>query len=282
MSWAIAGALAAPILGNLIAQDQAKRAQDDANKANRENARDNAIAQKEFAKNGIRWKVEDAKAAGLHPLAALGASTQSFSPVTVGAQPDNSHQYTSQMGQDISRSIQATRTDEERQLANLQLANAQADLDGKTIDNQIRSSQLQKMNSVGPAFPLANPGKHGLSGQGNATIKPSQIIASDSPGSGVQAGTINTMQYSREANGNISVVPSEQAKERNEDDFVAENLWHFRNRMSPPAPSAWDISLPPEAVKRGADHWRWDKVSQQFRPARHVKAFGGVHKQFVD
>ena len=31
--------------------------------------------QKEFAQNGIRWKVADAKAAGIHPLAALGAQT---------------------------------------------------------------------------------------------------------------------------------------------------------------------------------------------------------------
>lgn len=35
--------------------------------------------QKEFAKNSIRWKVEDAKRAGLHPLFALGGGA-SFSP----------------------------------------------------------------------------------------------------------------------------------------------------------------------------------------------------------
>ena len=37
--------------------------------------------QKQFAQHGIRWKVEDAKAAGLHPLYALGANTHSFTPV---------------------------------------------------------------------------------------------------------------------------------------------------------------------------------------------------------
>lgn len=40
----------------------------------------NYEAQKEFAQNGIRWKVEDAKRAGIHPLYALGASTQGYSP----------------------------------------------------------------------------------------------------------------------------------------------------------------------------------------------------------
>lgn len=41
--------------------------------------------QKEFAQKGLQWKVADAKAAGLHPLFALGASTANFSPaVTAG------------------------------------------------------------------------------------------------------------------------------------------------------------------------------------------------------
>lgn len=35
--------------------------------------------QKEFAQNSVRWKVEDAKRAGLHPLFALGGGTN-FSP----------------------------------------------------------------------------------------------------------------------------------------------------------------------------------------------------------
>ena len=37
--------------------------------------------QYEFAQNTIQWKVEDAKAAGVHPLFALGAQTQSPTPI---------------------------------------------------------------------------------------------------------------------------------------------------------------------------------------------------------
>ena len=44
----------------------------------------NYAHQKEFAQNGIRWKVEDAKAAGIHPLFALGAQGATFSPISVG------------------------------------------------------------------------------------------------------------------------------------------------------------------------------------------------------
>lgn len=37
--------------------------------------------QKEYAQNGIQWRVADAKKAGLHPLYALGANTPTYTPV---------------------------------------------------------------------------------------------------------------------------------------------------------------------------------------------------------
>lgn len=46
-----------------------------------------AKLQREFAQNGIQWRVEDAKKAGVHPLAALGFQGTSYSPVSVGT-PD--------------------------------------------------------------------------------------------------------------------------------------------------------------------------------------------------
>lgn len=59
--------------------------------------------QKEFAQMGIRWRVADAKAAGLHPLFALGAATPGYSPsVQVG---DSGH---AQAGQEISRAMLAS------------------------------------------------------------------------------------------------------------------------------------------------------------------------------
>lgn len=44
----------------------------------------NADLQREFAQMGIRWRVEDAEAAGLHPLAALGMQPVQASPSYVG------------------------------------------------------------------------------------------------------------------------------------------------------------------------------------------------------
>lgn len=81
------------------------------NRANRRTVAANAQAQREFAQQGVRWKVEDARAAGIHPLYALGAQTHSFSPIAVS---DSMGPALASAGQDIGRAVQATRTQEER------------------------------------------------------------------------------------------------------------------------------------------------------------------------
>ncbi len=52
----------------------------------------NLAAQKEFAQNSIQWRVNDAKAAGLHPLAALGSNGTTYTPSAVSSQ-SNSPQF---------------------------------------------------------------------------------------------------------------------------------------------------------------------------------------------
>lgn len=91
----------ASLLGGGVSQDQ-----------NRKLVHEQMDAQREFAQHGIRWKVEDAKAAGIHPLYALGASTTSFAPMSV---QDSLGPAISSAGQDISRAMRASATDEERQ-----------------------------------------------------------------------------------------------------------------------------------------------------------------------
>lgn len=100
MVWpAIIGAAAA-LAGGALSGDQ-----------NRKLAHEQMDMQREFAQMGIRWKVADAKAAGLHPLAALGASTSSYAPISVG---DSYGPALSEAGQNISRAMDATRTAQER------------------------------------------------------------------------------------------------------------------------------------------------------------------------
>lgn len=114
----------------------------------------NAALAREFAQQGIRWKVEDAKAAGLHPLAALGVSTASGPSFTAGEVPSMGSTLAS-MGQDVGRAINATRTKDERvdamgdTLANLQLKRA-------SLENDLLAAQIAKLKAnPNPPAPAA-------------------------------------------------------------------------------------------------------------------------------
>jgi len=144
MAWPIA---AAAIAGSLIGA----RSQSRANEQNTE-------LQREFAQNGIRWKVEDAKAAGLHPLFALGGSgatyTPAVQPVFNGAE----------LGQNLSRAAQAFQTQDEQALKDLQIRQVQASI-GKDEAQAAywRSEAARNAGQLAPApvaesFPVSLPG----------------------------------------------------------------------------------------------------------------------------
>jgi len=103
----------------------------------------NIAAQQEFAQHGISWKVADAKAAGINPLAALGASTSSFSNI-VG---DNSlGQGIAAAGQDMSRAAAANSSrvlraaDLDAKLTEAKINNVNAD----TIRQQAEASKISR------------------------------------------------------------------------------------------------------------------------------------------
>lgn len=74
----------------------------------------NAGLQRDFAKQGVRWRVADARAAGIHPLAALGANLPSASPITVGVDGGLYSAFGNAMGQNLSRAAVSRMTGRER------------------------------------------------------------------------------------------------------------------------------------------------------------------------
>lgn len=123
--------------------------------ASERNAERNIAMQREFAQNGLRWKVEDAKAAGVHPLAALGASTHSFAPVSVGS--SGLGNALASMGQGVGRAVNATSTSSERVSAFTTEA-AKLQLDNMSLQNQMLRSKLALVNQSGgnPPFPSSD------------------------------------------------------------------------------------------------------------------------------
>lgn len=126
-------------------------------------AQQNLAQQREFAQHGVQWKVDDAKAAGINPLAALGASTTSFSPISLGGEAPKSGEGFSNMGQDLQRAFKAASTagmreeSDNAELRKLQLE--KASLENDVLRQEINSKQMRhgRLNGqIGPAMPVAH------------------------------------------------------------------------------------------------------------------------------
>lgn len=142
----------ASLIGGLLGRRSTKKANDQ-----------NIAMQREFAQNSIRWRVEDAKRAGIHPAFALGAPTMSFAPSSVG---DSSMPAAlAAMGQDISRAVDVTRTAPERFDAKVQALTLQR----MGLENDLLASQIRKINQVG-AGPAMAGGAMLIDGQGDLAV----------------------------------------------------------------------------------------------------------------
>lgn len=122
-------------------------------------AKKQAQNQVKFAKNAIQWKVEDAKKAGVHPLAALGATTQGYSPVS------QSIGDFSQAGQSLGRALDAHMSTGERHIA--QLAVEKAGLENEYLRAQIASVRSRIAQTPIPAAPSQRDDTALIAGQGD-------------------------------------------------------------------------------------------------------------------
>lgn len=195
----------ADIIGGIAGMNQ----QDRANQAQIDMAYKQIEMAKEFAQNGIRWRVADAEAAGLHPLAALGASGASYSGSAIPLASGSANapwEGVSRMGQNISRSVMATASPVERARAVLELQ--KMTLENEALDLQNKASKMALMNQVGPTIP-------GFSREG---------------------GEMNSLV--RDANGNYVVVPSKEMAERS-GGLLGEFRWTIGEKVLPAIFSAF-------------------------------------------
>ncbi len=175
----------------------------------------NIQLQREFAQQGVRWKVEDAKKAGLHPLAALGAQTQSFQSQHIGG----SQSPFPAAGQNISRAVRAAQTKEEKALAIIQIDMARAQLKNMKLQN------VGMANSIGQLNTPSIPSKEGpVTGQdiGYEYINP-QIPYSQT--TGLEAGTGPGMGRSTMSSGKVIEHVSQRTQEAFENDLYAKTQY---------------------------------------------------------
>lgn len=236
--------------------------------------------QKEFAQNGIRWRVADAKAAGLHPLAALGAQGASYSPsAVIGDSPDFS--FLKDMGQGIDRAMDAKATQRER-AEKEEKSNAlfNEELRGKQLQNQETETRIQQMKwdmvmdaarnaersartqQQVPPMPSLAPDGSLMPGQSNATSpggiesKPAEIVINEPGRPGQERGSVTELGFTRTNDGGYVPVMSNDAKNRLDDDIIGSTLWHLRNSV--PAMFDFDHTKPPASWLPEGHEWRYN------------------------
>lgn len=212
-------------------------------------------AQKEFAQNGIRWKVEDAKRAGIHPLYALGASTNGFTPVGGYGGDYGIADAAAHLGQGFERAQQAKMTKEERDKQDVRDAiQDMAALEDLNQKRRMNDAQIRLANSEifrnfalstnalrKTGLPPAMPGGLGgvIAGQGNSyatgqtTPEISSVVTSEKGTPSVQAGSPPDVRFYRTISGGRAPLPTEEAGDAMDAALGAGLQWSFRNNLVP-------------------------------------------------
>lgn len=256
-------------------------------KAQQKMAEQNIQLQKDFAQQGIQWKVEDAKKAGIHPLYALGAQTHSFAPVSVG---DSLSAGISNAGQYLGRAANATATGSQRVNAITEAAQTLA-LEKAGLENELLRSQIRRNNQAGTPPPMPLPGTNWLiPGQGETTIPdvPGTVVDKGLARTGVdpsqpwsESGAIADVGFARNSWGGYTPVPAKDVKERIEDIMPAEWMWFIRNQITPNIPGMAKMPNNNIPVPPGYDAWVWNPITQDYRPMRYPKWMGRWGKHFA-
>lgn len=238
MPWGAIGGAAIGAIGSLIGGHMN-------NSASAANAAQQYAQQKEFAQNGVRWKVADAQAAGIHPLAALGAQTFSYNPVMT--QYDNGiSEALGRMGQGVTRAVEAKQLAEERaaqqdlrqkqgQLVDAQIAKTNAEA------NFVNQQAAQSANAVAKtAAPPPMPKVNGKASQSSGPFWDADLV---SHGFRVD-----------EQGKKIDFVPSQALKDRVEDVFGVEWM---------PFVEAAIDNFKAKVLKQNVRGYHWDDKRQE-------------------
>lgn len=213
----------------------------------------NYMQQKEFAQHGIRWKMDDAKAAGIHPMYAMGAtgatasaSYQAQKATRGGSSMGAALRGLSNAGSQISREMQNTElNDLQKSLIRSQIG----ETDANTENVRARTAAQQGYNQ-----PTNVP-------DGTIANLPSETISTNPGQSHVQAGTISSVQFMKTKTG-LSPVQSENAKERLEEDVTGNLMWQWNNRIAPKTkPDMYTVHKSfPHAIDVRWNQWAFEWV----------------------
>ncbi len=145
--WGAIASIGGALLGGLMqkkASDKTNAINASYNDAMIQLGREQFEYQKELNKNQIQWRVDDAKKAGLHPMAALGLQSSSFSPVSSSFTPMQADDYSwiGDIGQSVGYAAMKAK-DKQQQRDALILAEKQAALQTRNMELQNQSLETE-------------------------------------------------------------------------------------------------------------------------------------------
>lgn len=282
-------------------------------KGARKIAREQMAMQKEFAQNGIQWKVEDAKKAGLHPLYAIGASTATYTPVSqdssaMGNAVADAGAY---LGKAIDGATdKATRealaqenleyARQQRELAsmksgaeimNLELQNRRLVLDNEY--QQMLNAQKAAGVSGNPPRPISvstpmgefnvnNPdvkrytskvAGNGATALAGVNLRPADAVMSARGRPEMTAGANSDISLIRTGDG-YAIIPSEQFANSTDDDILSKIAWHMRNTIGN------RIDVPPDLDTRSYPLPDWAPKDSVWRFNRYVGEYRPYSRGF--
>jgi len=219
-----------------------------------------------YFRNGLQMKIADAKKAGISPEVALGAPTYTPQATHTPSQYGNIF---SEAGQNIQRAALANADESQRKTDELLKLET---LRGMKMDNDLKMTQMTSVNSArSTAFPSTSGNL--IPGQGNTPVVDSPLQRTGMSGSAPhsEGSSIPSVGWSMTADGGLRPVPSQDIKNRIEDQLIPESLWATQNLVAPnfnkgPKP-------PKEGLPKGS-HWRWSVSRQAFYPSKGKRNFG--------
>ena len=205
--WAAAAVVGSQIVGGLIG-----------GKSSSSNFGRNANLQRDFAQHGVRWRVADAKAAGIHPLYAMGANLPSAAPIQAGDTGTSKRQVLGRAIESAGQSV-GNYLSRREQVANQRIATTQgqenARLQNMYLHAQIVGQGIQNRDNA-----VSRPGIPGgaslIPGQGSTNLQ----YGSTQGGTG---GAIATNTDPTNPKGYHILLPGEAPHQTMEDTIVGES-----------------------------------------------------------